>query len=193
MPRACKLTNDVVRQFIKAQLKVEPPPGALHLCGLRGVIPDRSLPAGEVGITLSVNTPNRYNDTILTFGTHLETFLASVDPGITWTMHPSNPAGCAHLMDGVWRYQIGIHKGYPALVEAAPVTVWRDRNKDFQYEPGEKIETSQGFGIHIHKGGSKLEVNDWSAGCQVLYNPKMLAWPRFWNIIKSSGQSHFFY
>lgn len=68
---------------------------------------------------------------------------------------------------GCWK--IGYHKGlYKALVQAKPVKVYRDKDKDKEYdfEP-QSIDTGV-FGINIHKAGThSYIVNNWSAGCQV--------------------------
>lgn len=66
--------------------------------------------------------------------------------------------GVASLKTGLWLYKKGIHRGYKAFVQAAPVTVQRDGSPDY--------EDTGYFGINIHKGG----INGTSSlGCQTIY------------------------
>lgn len=71
-------------------------------------------------------------------------------------------------------WALGLHKGqYEALVQVKPITVYRDRNKDFCLD---YIREDTGlFGINIHRANARITskiVGNWSAGCQVLANPK---------------------
>lgn len=71
-------------------------------------------------------------------------------------------------------WSLGLHKGkYEALVQKNPITVYRDRNKDFYLD---YVHEDTGlFGINIHRANAKITskiVGNWSAGCQVLANPK---------------------
>ena len=86
-----------------------------------------------------------------------------------------NPKGTALLAPGQWTdcWKIGMHKGkYEALVQCAPITVYRDKDKDEIAEETNVTETGM-FGINIHrampKGITKF-IDDWSAGCQVFDN-----------------------
>lgn len=86
---------------------------------------------------------------------------------------PSNfRKGIANLKNGLWWYKPGKHKitsptGYPALVQAAPVTVLRD----------EVGEDTGWFGINIHKGGYNTTS---SLGCQTIYP---MQWDSFINTV----------
>ncbi len=91
-----------------------------------------------------------------------------------------NPKGAALLKPGQWDdcWQIGMHQGkYEALTQCAPVTVFRDGNKNDVAEESATTETGI-FGINIHRANpsivSKL-IDKWSAGCQVLNDPKQFA------------------
>ena len=58
-----------------------------------------------------------------------------------------------------------------ALRQKSPVKVYRDNNKDGDYDLIEENVQEGIFGINIHKAGRRVEgstqVDKWSAGCQV--------------------------
>ena len=97
--------------------------------------------------------------------------------GLHWLKNPMNPKGCAILKEGQWSgcWGIGMHRGqYKALVQKKPVTVYRDDDKDTEYDMIESNTQEGMFGINIHRAHSKFElkdVNRFSAGCQVIQNP----------------------
>ncbi|ABC27297.1 conserved hypothetical protein [Hahella chejuensis KCTC 2396] len=105
--------------------------------------------------------------------THCFSFPATTDPGVYWREHLANPAGAAIVKPGqypsVWA--LGKHQGkYEALVQRAPITVYRDANRDAYLQTGDKVETGL-FGINCHRAtdaGQSLRVDRWSAGCQVI-------------------------
>jgi hypothetical protein len=98
----------------------------------------------------------------------------TTDPGRTYLHRPINVHGTALLsspqqMKGA--YKIGVHKGYRALVQAKPVKVWRDNNRDsiLDWEPGEEGIPGR-YGINHHRGapqGISKTADYYSAGCQV--------------------------
>lgn len=70
----------------------------------------------------------------------------------------------AQLAAGVWRYTAGLHKGTPAFIQHAPVTVHRDAGAarpDVQ-----PYDETGWFGINIHPAGWQ-SVN--SEGCQTVH------------------------
>lgn len=87
--------------------------------------------------------------------------------------HPENNFGTAILKDGQYyhSHQLGLHKKkYQALVQASPVTVIRDFNRDSNLDYDSGREQTGTFGINIHRSnpnGESTFVNKWSAGCQV--------------------------
>jgi hypothetical protein len=97
-------------------------------------------------------------------------FNANTDPSI-------RRPGIATLKPGVWQYRLGTHnitkarrRQYPALVQAAPVTVMRQgRGEDTGW-----------FGINIHKGSRNTTS---SLGCITL--PPDVRWNSFYNLVKS--------
>lgn len=132
-----------------------------------------------VGVRTRSTIPNRFDDEIHVFYKskplkwEYHIFKATTDPGTYWLKNPMQEQGTAILAQGqfVNAYQIGLHLGkYKALVQAAPVTILRDydRNAKLDFFNGKK-ETGF-FGINIHralvKGKTKF-IDKFSAGCQV--------------------------
>jgi len=67
-----------------------------------------------------------------------------------------------------------MHFKYRALTQVKPVTVYRDNDKDMDWDMDDKSTDTGYFGINIHRAHAKLElldVNKFSAGCQVIQNP----------------------
>jgi hypothetical protein len=101
-------------------------------------------------------------------------FECTTDPGTYYLNSPLRVSGTAILAPGQYRsaYQLGLHRGqYEALVQRAPVKVFRDSNRDETLDmlPGTLEEGM--FGINIHKSGREsVVVGRWSAGCTVLAN-----------------------
>ena len=98
----------------------------------------------------------------------------TTDPGLYYRLNPSRVEGTAILKAGFIKsaWKLGLHKGEKrALVQAAPVTVWRDADRDAEIDIGAEGPQSQQtgtFGINIHRAGKASEVVDkWSAGCIV--------------------------
>lgn len=97
-------------------------------------------------------------------------FNANTDPSI-------RRPGIATLKPGVWQYRLGVHNiskakrvQYPALVQAAPVTVIRQ----------DKGEDTGWFGINIHRGGRSTTS---SLGCITL--PPDGNWDSFYSLVKT--------
>ena len=99
-------------------------------------------------------------------------FAATTDPGIKSLRAPMNTKGTAILVPGQYRgsHTIGFHQGkYEALVQCAPVKVYRDANKDSILDTDKRTIDTGMFGINIHKAGlASTIVDGWSAGCQVV-------------------------
>ncbi len=72
-------------------------------------------------------------------------------------------------------WKLDLHQGkYLALCQRQPVVVYRDNNKNNKSEETNVTETGL-FGINIHRANPSIisQINNqWSAGCQVLNNPK---------------------
>ena len=113
----------------------------------------------------------------------VEIFKATTDAGKYWLKNPMNRKGTAILVEGQYKYKLGLHKGKEALVQKAPVKVFRDNNKDENHDKGYIQEGF--FGINIHRAGKdSKEINRHSAGCLVLSVESQFQ--RFIDIIKRS-------
>ena len=101
----------------------------------------------------------------------------TTDPGDDWMENPwIDKIGCAVLKPGQYRgsHKLRLHSGkYLALGQKKDVTVYRDNNRNDQYEFDESSVDTGVFGINIHRataleGKKSTYVNKWSAGCQVI-------------------------
>lgn len=94
---------------------------------------------------------------------------ATTDPGKKGVLEYHNSAGVARLVEGQYRgsHAIGLHQGrYEALKQSKAVKVYRDADRDLQYDE-DRIQEGV-FGINIHKAGAdSTYVENWSEGCQV--------------------------
>ena len=101
-------------------------------------------------------------------------YKATTDPGSHWEKNLLNKDGVAILCPGQYRgsHKVGLHQGkYEALRQKSPVKVYRDNDKDGQYDMIEENVQEGIFGINIHKAGKfvngSTQIDKWSAGCQV--------------------------
>jgi hypothetical protein len=96
-------------------------------------------------------------------------WIITTDPGRKGVLKFQNNQGVARLVPGQYRssYSIGLHKGkYEALRQVNEVKVYRDANRDMNYDENKITEGL--YGINIHKAGSNSTfVENWSEGCQV--------------------------
>jgi hypothetical protein len=100
----------------------------------------------------------------------------TTDPGTHWVDHPMLKIGVAILKPGQYRssHKIRLHGGkYTALGQQKNVTVYRDNNRDDNFDLDESKTTTGLFGINIHRatkwaGKKSTQVGKWSAGCQVI-------------------------
>ena len=104
---------------------------------------------------------------------------ATTDPGQYWIDNPMNSrGGTAILVPGQYKgvYKIDKHNGkYEALCQRnGKVEVYRDGNKDKQYDYDEDSTQEGYFGINIHRSSAYKPtnyINKYSAGCQVFADP----------------------
>jgi len=100
----------------------------------------------------------------------------TTDPGKKAMLEYHNSNGVARLVEGQYRgsHTIGLHQGkYEALRQLKNVKVYRDKDKDMQYD--ENAIQEGVFGINIHRSsstGTSTYVENWSEGCQVFANVK---------------------
>lgn len=121
---------------------------------------------------------------------HFHIWPATTDPGKKGVMEYHNAAGVARLVEGQYRgsHGIGLHQGkYEALKQAKNVKVYRDADKDMEYDEN-KIQEGV-FGINIHKAGEdSTYVENWSEGCQVFKKAK--DFESFMAIVRKSRDIH---
>lgn len=160
MNRVGLLYKDYRKLAIEKGFKLYKKPGEITIVGYR--FPD--------------SRPDYYDD-ILTVYYNLDYdspisshYSITTYPGIPWLLKPMNKKGTAILKAGQYidSYALGEFKGYTALKQIKPVTVYRDFNKDLVFDKSEHTLDTGYFGIHIHRGNlySKV-VGLTSAGCQV--------------------------
>ena len=115
---------------------------------------------------------------------------ATTDPGKNGVLEYHNAAGVARLVEGQYRgsHGIGLHQGkYEALKQAKNVKVYRDANKDLNYDENKIAEGV--FGINIHKAGAdSTYVENWSEGCQVF--KKSAEFEEFMKICRKARDTH---
>ena len=114
----------------------------------------------------------------------------TTDPGTKGVKEYHNAAGVARLVPGQYRgsHTLGLHQGkYEALKQQKPVKVYRDANRDMNYDET-KIQEGV-FGINIHKAGAySTYVENWSEGCQVF--KKAADFEEFMAICRKAGAIH---
>jgi len=114
----------------------------------------------------------------------------TTDPGTKGVKEYHNAAGVARLVPGQYRgsHTLGLHQGkYEALKQQKPVKVYRDANRDMNYDET-KIQEGV-FGINIHKAGAdSTYVENWSEGCQVF--KKAADFEEFMTICRKAGAIH---
>jgi hypothetical protein len=150
-----------------------------------------------IGVRSKANEKNKFDDYFyLVNGPIMFRFTCTTNPGTHWLKNLMNPKGTAVLKPGQYvdSWKLGLHQGkYEALVQAKPITVYRDNNKNDLAEENGKEDTGM-FGINIHHANSSAVssiIDKWSAGCQVLNDPK-----DFYTLIsacKTSGKKAFTY
>ena len=115
---------------------------------------------------------------------------ATTDPGKKGVLEYHNKAGVARLVPNQYRgsHAIGLHQGkHEALRQQKNVKVYRDANKDLNYD--EKLITEGIYGINIHKAGQDSTwVENWSEGCQVFKRVK--DFDEFMKIVKKAAKIH---
>jgi hypothetical protein len=138
-----------------------------------------------VGIRARTRVPKRFDDWLTVFYNSygrwiFDVFPATTDPGLYYLgdEEMGSEEGTAILKEGQYRtaYKLGQHRDtYRALVQAEPVTVIRDFDRDEELDYDSGREETGHFGINIHRarpaGERSTRVANWSAGCQVVSAP----------------------
>ena len=117
-------------------------------------------------------------------------WMATTDPGKKGVLEYHNKDGVARLVPNQYRgsHTIRLHQGkYEALGQQKPVKVYRDSNKDLNYD---ETKVTEGiYGINIHKAGQDSTwVENWSEGCQVFKRVK--DFDEFMKICKKAKKIH---
>jgi len=152
------------------------------------------LPFQLVNIRSIADNPNQFDDLLgIVNNGEVIWHTGTTNPGVHWLKNFLNPKGTAVLAEGqhLNSWVIGKHKDQEALVQYAPLPVYRDGNKNDKSEQVGKPIYGQ-YGINIHRANanaiSKI-IDKWSAGCQVRNNPK--EHEEFMNLCKNSGVKYF--
>lgn len=145
-----------------------------------------------IGIRSDESQSNQFDDYIVVIYKEsgkekIEIFPATTDPGKPWLLNPMDKNGTAVIVPGQYlgAYTIGIHGrshasgGYKALEQVKPMTYVRDNNKDsvinFELYNDKSKQFSANLKTNIHRA-SKWSivrlVETYSAGCQVIQDPK---------------------
>ncbi|MBD2515569.1 peptidoglycan-binding protein [Nostoc sp. FACHB-973] len=167
-----KLGNDVASKIIKymqaKNYEVFTNPKEYNIVYLEGVNEDW---------TLNSDTPNQFNDRRIVIEVVdgipkiVNHWQATTEPGSRYTYNPMNPGGAARIKFGQYKaWSVGIHgnsEPHEALIQVAPITVYRDFNKDFQ-RTGDKLDTGL-FLVNQHYGydAPANDIKNASAGCLV--------------------------
>lgn len=123
----------------------------------------------------------------------LKQYKATTDPGVYYRTSPMNVNGTAIMIPMQHKkcYKIGTHKGYKAIQQIAPMSYVRDNNKnkvlDFLYKVAGFKKVNEIAATNIHHAsptGESTNVDNWSAGCQVIAN--IIDFNEFINIIQIS-------
>lgn len=134
-----------------------------------GVVRDRPGEINLVGVRTAHNTPDMTDDLLYILWRDVpvgpwnaKVYPLETEPSVQYLTHPLNPAGTAIMYPGQYRnaYRIGLHRGRPALVQVAPVKVYRDANRNGSVDLVPGSDQSGMFAINIH------DIQGDLAGCQ---------------------------
>lgn len=138
-----------------------------------------------LGVRSNEDDPNKYDDKVYLFvGEHfINVMNATTNPGtpiLQGGFLKYNKVGAAVVKGDEWYYDVwayGLHMGkMPALKQVGNMKVFRDGDMDLKSEEnGNYIEGVYGINFHtcnydITKAFEGVNINTWSAGCQVVSN-----------------------
>jgi hypothetical protein len=161
-----KLT-DIIKSAEKLGYKIDKRPNKLNIIGVRNS---------------SATNQDKFDDLLAYFiyddkgNLRGKVVPGTTDPSTSFLKSPINIKGAAVLKSGQYKdaYQLGLHRGkYEALVQAKPVTVIRDNDRNAFINYFAPTQTGL-YGINIHKSTKGKNNEDIigldSAGCQVFRN-----------------------
>ncbi|RTK92566.1 MAG: hypothetical protein EKK61_03970 [Rickettsiales bacterium] len=111
-------------------------------------------------------------------------YKATTDPGVYYRENPINVEGTIIMVatQHLDCYKIGKHTGYKAVEQIAPMLYIRDNDKNGLLDFLKKLVTSktvkQLSKTNIHRANpnrESIQVDKWSAGCQVIASPSEFA------------------
>lgn len=161
----------IVRTMRNQNITLHTEDGQINIVYVVGVDPDG---------TPNKNRANAFDDARIVIGFSngkpiiLGAWEATVETGKLYTERPINVKGAARIAFGEHKHawQVGTHhagksSAQEALIQAAEVSVYRDKNKDYD-RTGDPIDTGY-FGINQHHGYDfpKDDIRSSSAGCLV--------------------------
>lgn len=115
---------------------------------------------------------------------------ATTDPGKAPMVTGNKIGGIARVVPGQYpgSHMIRLHQGkYEALGQKANIKVYRDNDRDMEYDVD--VTTEGIYGINIHKAGlDSTWVERWSEGCQVFKRVK--DFDEFMRICKKASKVH---
>ncbi|MFE1744554.1 peptidoglycan-binding domain-containing protein [Coleofasciculus sp. H7-2] len=129
--------------------------------------------------SLNSDAPNQFNDRRMVIEIPNEVPIlrqnweGTTEPGTTLTLTPMNALGAARIAFGQYKaWKVGTHWGkgaepHEALEQVSPVSVYRDKNKDF-IRKGDFLDTGN-FDINQHYGFDypRNDIGMAGAGCLV--------------------------
>lgn len=143
--------------------------------------------------------PNEWNDTFIYFYWKRSGELVAkqineftTDPGRTYLLSPCSSKGCAILAPGWHRriWKLGYHKGYQALQQYSICKVYRDNDRDTEFDLNPNTIEEGSFGINLHRANAYSDaptVGPHSAGCCVFR--KLYDFNKFLETIKLSQRN----
>lgn len=177
------LPSDIINVFTKKNYELKTNPYEMNIFGVRNN--DAKADTFDDVVGLLYKTEKGF--------WQIYQFEATTDPGSYYREKPMNVNGTAIIIPMQHKacYKIGVHHGYEAMQQIAPMSYVRDNNKDkvldFLYKiAGFKTYREIGAtNIHHASNTGKSTVDyNWSAGCQVIADIK--DFDKFMSIIKES-------
>ncbi len=169
-----RIAKAVVRYMFKKGYWVAQSPAARNIVYIEGMNADG---------TLNEDLLNQWNDRRMVIGFRnyepvmLVNDQSTTEPGRYYTLHPDklDQIGAARIAFGQYKaWLMGKHQGWqPALVQAGPIRIFRDVNKDGMRGVrgvSDPVFIRDNIGINQHSTSlnkTPMYVNRYSAGCMV--------------------------
>lgn len=136
-----------------------------------------------IGIRSCNPEPNTFDDLLVLLyndetGQRYKYMACTTKPGIFYLIHPDNPNGVAIIVPGQYLglFEKGMHKNeYPCLKQSGTLKVYRDNDRNGKFDYSKECDAPPSCGLEIHhacNNFASIEVNNWSAGCQVVADPE---------------------